>query len=189
MYGFLFHTFHFAFLWDRDGSLEMASYVESHHSTLLMFLLCFFGFASSIIPIPVSLVMCWKQVYTSLTMLLNLSKKRYCSGRSLEGKDCCLCFQSAGFSSSSAPGRLLFGLHIQWVEKMAIGELALIVQPANLASLCPSDAIGGWWDVCIHLPNSACVWLQLCHFSGFFSLSIFIASSGAADPVGTWPLG
>lgn len=33
MYGFLFHTFHFAFLWDRDGSLEMASYVESHHST------------------------------------------------------------------------------------------------------------------------------------------------------------
>lgn len=110
---------------------------------LLMCLLCFFGFASSIIPIPVSLVMCWKQVYTSLTMLLNLSKKRYCSGRSLEGKDCCLCFQSAGFSSSSAPGRLLFGLHIQWVEKMAIGELALIVQPANLASLWPSDAIGG----------------------------------------------
>lgn len=156
---------------------------------LLMFLLCFFGFASSIIPIPVSLVMCWKQVYTSLTMLLNFSKKRYCSGRSLEGKDCCLCFQSAGFSSSSAPGRLLFGLHIQWGEKMAIGELALIAQPANLASLWPSDAIGGWWDVCIHLPNSACVWLQLCHFSGFFSLSIFIASSGAADPVGTWPLG
>lgn len=121
---------------------------------------CSSGFVSSNTPNPVSLAIFWKQVYTSSAILLNHSKKPYCNFKSLEGKGLLVLFVSS---------RCLLEVVIATADSLGRGEdnnqrictksAASSSCSGRCASLCSSDAIGGWWDVCSLLPTSAHVWL------------------------------
>ena len=125
-------------------------------------------------PNPVSLVIFWKQVYTSSVVLLNLSRKLYCNCKSLEGEDCCL-FVCVFKGLVSWEALCQGGFYLDWrEEKTASREFAVSVQPANPAA---ADVVfrGHRWPLrCLQPPACLCLCMaSVVPFVGFlFSTEI-----------------
>lgn len=121
---------------------------------------CSSGFVPSITPNPVSSVIFWKQVYIFSAVLLNLSKKPYCNFKSPEGKGLLVLFVFSRrwlevvTGTAESVGRGEDGDQRTCTKSAASSSCS-----CRCASLCSSDAVGGWWDVCSHLPISSRVWL------------------------------
>lgn len=122
--------------------------------------MCLLGFVSSNTPNPVSLAIFWKQVYTSSAMLLNRSKKPYCNFKSLEGKGLLVLFVFSRCLLEVVTGTAdSLGRGEDNNQRICTKSAASSSCSGRCASLCSSDAIGGWWDVYSLLPISAHVWL------------------------------